>query len=36
MPTKSDIENAIRTLLARYNAEYVLLFGSRRNSRLGC
>ena len=28
MPTKSDIENAIRTLLVRYNAEYALLFGS--------
>lgn len=28
MPTKSDIENAIRTLLVRYNAEYILLFGS--------
>lgn len=28
MPTKSDIENAIRTLLIRYNAEYALLFGS--------
>ena len=26
--TKSDIENAIRTLLVRYNAEYILLFGS--------
>ncbi|MGN0501819.1 MAG: nucleotidyltransferase family protein [Ruminococcus sp.] len=28
IPTKSDIENAIRTLLVRYNAEYALLFGS--------
>ena len=28
MPTKSDIENAIRTLLVRYHAEYALLFGS--------
>lgn len=28
MPTKTDIENAIRTLLVRYNAEYALLFGS--------
>ena len=28
MPTKSDIKNAIRTLLVRYNAEYALLFGS--------
>ena len=28
MLTKSDIENAIRTLLVRYNAEYALLFGS--------
>lgn len=28
MPTKSDIENAIRTLLVLYNAEYALLFGS--------
>ena len=28
MPTKFDIENAIRTLLVRYNAEYALLFGS--------
>ena len=28
MPTKSDIENAIRTLLVRYNAEYALLVGS--------
>ncbi len=28
MPTRLDIENAIRTLLVRYNAEYALLFGS--------
>ena len=28
MPTRLDIENAIKTLLARYNAEYALLFGS--------
>ena len=28
MPTKTDIENTIRVLLARYNAEYALLFGS--------
>ena len=28
MLTKSDIENAIRTLLVRYNAEYALIFGS--------
>ena len=28
MPTRSDIENAIRTLLVRYHAEYALLFGS--------
>lgn len=28
MPTRSDIENAIRTLVVRYNAEYALLFGS--------
>lgn len=28
MITRSDIENAIRTLLVRYNAEYALLFGS--------
>ena len=28
MLTKSDIENAIRTLLVLYNAEYALLFGS--------
>ena len=28
MPTKTDIENTIRFLLARYNAEYALLFGS--------
>ncbi len=28
MPTRLDIENAIKTLLVRYNAEYALLFGS--------
>lgn len=28
MPTRIEIENSIRTLLARYNAEYALLFGS--------
>ncbi len=28
MPTRIDIENCIKTLLARYNAEYALLFGS--------
>lgn len=28
MPTRLDIEKSIRVLLARYNAEYALLFGS--------
>ena len=28
MPTRLDIENTIKTLLVRYNAEYALLFGS--------
>lgn len=28
MPTRSDIENTIKALLVRYNAEYALLFGS--------
>lgn len=28
MPTRIDIENAIRALLINYNAEYALLFGS--------
>lgn len=28
MPTRFDIENAIRALLINYNAEYALLFGS--------
>jgi len=28
MPTKTEIENAIQILLAKYNAEYALLFGS--------
>ena len=28
MPTRIDIENTIRALLVRYNAEYALLFGS--------
>ena len=28
MPTRLDIENTIKALLARYNAEYALLFGS--------
>ena len=28
MPTRSEIENTIKALLVRYNAEYVLLFGS--------
>lgn len=28
MPTRTRIENSIKTLLARYNAEYALLFGS--------
>lgn len=28
MPTRTDIENSIKELLARYNAEYALLFGS--------
>lgn len=28
MPTRFDIENTIRALLVRYNAEYALLFGS--------
>lgn len=28
MPSRSDIENAIKVLLVRYNAEYALLFGS--------
>ena len=28
MLTRLDIENAIRTLLVKYNAEYALLFGS--------
>lgn len=27
MPTRIRIENSIKTLLARYNAEYALLFG---------
>lgn len=28
MTTRSDVENAIKTLLVRYNAEYAILFGS--------
>lgn len=28
MLTRTDIENSIKELLARYNAEYALLFGS--------
>ncbi len=28
MPTRIDIENTIKSLLVRYNAEYALLFGS--------
>ena len=28
MLSRLEIENAIRTLLVRYNAEYILLFGS--------
>ena len=28
MPTRFEIENAIKTLLVRYHAEYALLFGS--------
>lgn len=28
MPTRTDVENSIKELLIRYNAEYVLLFGS--------
>ena len=28
MPTRTDVENSIKELLARYNAEYALLFGS--------
>lgn len=28
MPSRLDIENAIKVLLIRYNAEYALLFGS--------
>ena len=28
MPTRLDIENTIKALLIRYNAEYALLFGS--------
>ena len=28
MPTRSEIENTIKALLVRYNAEYALLFGS--------
>ncbi len=28
MPKRLDIENAIKTLLVQYNAEYALLFGS--------
>ena len=28
MPTRTDVENSIRILLKRYNAEYALLFGS--------
>jgi hypothetical protein len=28
MPTRLDIENTIKALLARYNADYALLFGS--------
>lgn len=28
MTTRSEVENAIKTLLVRYNAEYAILFGS--------
>lgn len=28
MPTRTDVENSIKKLLVRYNAEYALLFGS--------
>ena len=28
MPTRTDIENTIKALLIRYNAEYAILFGS--------
>ena len=28
MPTRTDIEKAIKALLVKYNAEYALLFGS--------
>lgn len=28
MPTRIDIENTIKSLLVRYNAEYARLFGS--------
>lgn len=28
MPSRLDIENSIKNLIARYNAEYALLFGS--------
>lgn len=28
MPTRLEIENTIKYLLVRYNAEYALLFGS--------
>ena len=28
MPSRLDIENTIKALLVRYNAEYALLFGS--------
>ncbi|MBR1762348.1 MAG: nucleotidyltransferase domain-containing protein [Eubacterium sp.] len=28
MPTRLEIENSIKILLVRYNAEYALLFGS--------
>ncbi len=28
MPTRSEIENTIKALLVRYNAEYALLFSS--------
>ncbi len=28
MPTRIEIENAIRILLAKYHAEYAILFGS--------
>ena len=32
MPTRIDVENTIKCLLARYNAEYALLFGSYARS----